>query len=243
MIYNYDGTFDGLMTVIFEKYQEIGKCEISKESEQVNFLQSELVETNLPEAQRVLMFIKDNIGDEFLSNVYKVFKSKDDTKEETIAITIKSCLVYGRIYLGSSKKAAVKFRQILRNFNHEVHTYKGLARFREIQENYLLAEIEPENDIIEHLTPHFLSRMPNEKFIIYDKNRNIASLCEKGSWEIVEILEMNGVDSKEEEIFKDAWQGFYKAIGIEERKNHKLMASNMQKKYWKYLAEKQGGIK
>lgn len=238
MIYNYDGTFDGLMTVIFEKYKDIGKCEISKESDQVNFLQSEFVETNLIEAQRVIRSIKDNIGDEFLTDAYKVFKSKDDTKEETIAITVKSCLIYGRIYLGSSKKAAIRFRQILKNFNHEVHTYKGLVRFREIQDNYLLGEIEPENDILEHLTPHFLKRMPNEKFIIYDKNRKVASLCEKGSWEIVEILEMNGVDSKEEEIFKDAWQGFYKAIGIEERKNHKLMASNMPKKYRKYLPEK-----
>lgn len=240
MIYNYDGTYDGLMTVIFEKYKAIGKCEITKESEQVNFLESEFVETNLLEAQRVITAIKDNIGDEFLADSYKVFKSKDETKEETIAITVKSCLVYGRIYLGSSKKAAVRFGQIIRNFNHEVHTYKGLARFREIQDNYLLAEIEPENDILEHLTPHFLKRMPNEKFIIYDKNRKIASLCEKGSLEIVEILEMIGVDSKEEEIFKDAWQGFYKAIGIEERKNQKLMISNMPKKYWKYLPEKQG---
>lgn len=239
MIYNYDGTYDGLMTVIFEKYKEIGKCEITKESEQVNFLESEFVETNLLEAQRVITAIKDNIGDEFLADSYKVFKSKDESKEETIAITVKSCLVYGRIYLGSSKKAAVKFRQIIRNFNHEVHTYKGLARFREIQDNYLLAEIEPKNDILEHLTPHFLKRMPNEKFIIYDKNRKIASLCQKGSWEIVEILKMNGVDSKEEEIFKEAWQGFYKAIGIEERKNQKLMISNMPKKYWKYLPEKQ----
>ena len=240
MIYNYDGTYDGLMTVIFEKYKEIGKCDIRKESEQVNFLESKFVKTNLLEAQRVITAIKDNIGDEFLADSYKVFKSKDESKEETIAITVKSCLVYGRIYLGSSKKAAVKFRQIIRNFNHEVHTYKGLARFREIQENYLLAEIEPKNDILEHLTPHFLKRMPNEKFIIYDKNRKKASLCEKGSWEIVEILEMIGVDSKEEEIFKDAWQGFYKAIGIEERKNQKLMISNMPKKYWKYLPEKQG---
>lgn len=213
MIYNYDGTYDGLMTVIFEKYKEIGKCEITKESEQVNFLESEFVETNLLEAQRVIKAIKDNIGDEFLADSYKVFKSKDESKEETIAITVKSCLVYGRIYLGSSKKAAVRFGQIIRNFNHEVHTYKGLARFREIQENYLLAEIEPENDILEHLTPHFLKRMPNEKFIIYDKNRKIASLCEKGSLDIVEILEMIGVDSKEEEIFKDAWKGFYKEIG------------------------------
>lgn len=238
MIYNYDGSFDGLMTVIFEKYQDIGKCEISKENDQVNFLESEFIKTNLVHAQRVITSIKDNIGDEFFADTYKVFKSENVKKEEVIAVTIKSCLIYGRVYLGSSKKAAVKFRQIVRSFDHELHAYKGLARFREIQDDYLLAEIEAENDLLEHLTPHFLARMPNEKFLIYDKNRNKASLCIKGKWEIVEILEMNGVDSKEEEVFKDAWRGFYNAIGIEERKNHKLMVSNMPKKYWKYLPEK-----
>lgn len=238
MIYNYDGTFDGLMTVIFEKYKDIGKCEISKENDQVNFLESEFVETNLVEAQRVITSIRDNIGDEFFSDTYKVFKSNNAKKEEVIAVTVKSSLIYGRIYLGSSKKAAVEFRKIVKNYNHELHAYMGLVRFREIQENYLLAELEPINDILEHLTPHFLSRMPNEKFIICDKNRKKASLCEKGSWEIVEILEMNGVDSRDEEIFKDAWVGFYNAIGINERKNHKLMVSNMPKKYWKYLPEK-----
>lgn len=39
-------------------------------------------------------------------------------------------------------------------------------------------------------------------------------------------------------IFKDAWRGFYDAIGIDERKNKKLMQANMPKKYWKYLPEK-----
>lgn len=238
MIYLYDGSFDGLATVIYDKYKEIGKCEISLEKNQMNFLETEPVKTDLEKSRRVIEGIKDNIGGEFLDNVYRVFKSNNQNKEEIIAIATKACILYGNGYLGSAKKAAIDFRSILRNFNHEVHTYKGLLRFREIQENYLLAEIEPDNDIIEHLTPHFLSRMPNEKFIIYDKNRKKASLCEKGTWEIVEILEMNGVDSKEEEIFKDAWQGFYEAIGIEERKNHKLMASNMPKKYWKYLPEK-----
>lgn len=243
MIYYYDGSFDGLMTVIFEKYNDIGKCEISKENDQANFLESEYLKTNLVQAQRVITTIKDNIGDEFFADAYKVFKSQDDKKEEVIAVTIKSCLIYGRLYLGCSKRAAIKFRQIVKSFNHELHAYKGLARFREIQDDYLLAEIQAENDILEHLTPHFLARMPNEKFLIYDKNRKKASLCINGKWEIVEILEMNGIDSKQEEIFKDAWRGFYDAIGIKERKNHKLMVSNMPKKYWKYLPEKNDSYK
>lgn len=49
---------------------------------------------------------------------------------------------------------------------------------------------------------------------------------------------MDAIETDEEKIFKEAWIGFYNAIGIDERKNYKLMVSNMPKKYWKYLPEK-----
>lgn len=238
MIYYYDGSFDGLFTVIFEKYQEIGKCEIKTKTDQVNFLESETIKTDLVKAERVITGIKENIGDEFFENAFKVFKSNHTKKEEVLAITIKSCLIYGNVYLSSPKKAAVAFRSLVKNFNHETHAYKGFTRFREIQDNYLLAEITPENDVLVYITQHFLKRMPAEKFIIYDKNRGKASLCEFGKYEEIEILEMDAVDSDKEEIFKDAWRGFYDAIGIDERKNEKLMKANMPKKYWKYLPEK-----
>ena len=243
MIYNYDKSFDGLLTIVFEKYKEIGVCEIAPKGDQINFLESEFVDTDLVKAERVISSIKANIGEEFFADVFKVFKSNYEKKEEVIAVTIKSCLIYGRSYLGSSKRAAVEFRSIVRNFNHEVHYYKGLARFREIQEEFLLAEIEPEHDSLMHITIHFLKRMPKEKFIIYDINRKKASLCIKGTYEEVEILEMDAVDSDDEKVFRNAWVGFYDAIGIDERKNHKLMVSNMPKKYWKYLPEKQLGDK
>lgn len=239
MIYNYDGSFDGLLTIVFEKYKEIGACEIEPKGDQINFLESEFVDTDLVKAERVIDSIKANIGEEFFADVFKVFKSNHKTKEEVIAVTIKSCLIYGRSYLGSSKRAAVEFRFIVKNFDHEVHYYKGLARFREIQEEFLLAEIEPYHDSLMHITTHFLRRMPREKFIIYDINRKKASLCIKGTYEEVEILEMEARETDEEKIFKEAWKGFYNAIGIDERKNHKLMISNMPKKYWKYLPEKQ----
>ena len=241
MIYIYDGSFDGLATVIFDKYQDIGKCEISVEKDQVNFLESEYVKTDLEKSRRVIEGIKDNIGDEFLDNAYRVFKSNKAHKEEIIAIAMKSCILYGNGYLGSAKKAAVGFRTIVRNFNHEVHAYKGLLRFREIQDNYLLGEIDPDHDVLEHITYHFLKRMPAEKFIIYDKKRKKASLCIYGDYEEVEILEMDAIDSADEKIFRDAWVGFYDAIGIKERKNHRLMISNMPKKYWKFLPERNRG--
>lgn len=238
MIYIYDGSFDGLLTVIFQKYKDIGRCEIRVDDGQVNFLDTEIIKTDLSKAQRVIDGIQNNIGDDFMGDIYKVFKSNHPRKEEIIAIATKSCMVYGNVYLGSSKMAAVEFRSILKNFGHEVHTYKGLLRFREIQDNYLLAEIEAENDVLEHVTYHFIKRMPAEKFIIYDKNRKKASLCIYGDYEEVEILGMDAIETEDENIFRDAWVGFYDAIGISERKNQKLMVSNMPKKYWKYLPER-----
>lgn len=243
MIYYYDGSFDGLMTVIFEKYKQIGSCKISLDDGQRSFLESEHIRTDLIKVERVVRSVRDNIGDDFLYDCLKVFRSKHASKEEIIAVSVKACLIYGRAYLGSSKKSAVAFRSIVHNFGHELHAYKGFTRFREIQDDYLLAEISPENDILLDLTRHFIKRMPAEKFIIYDTNRKKTSLCEYGNYEEVEILEMEAINSDKEDKFKDAWQGFYDAIGIKERKNERLMVSNMPKKYWKYLPEKQGNLK
>lgn len=66
MIYNYDGSFDGLLTIVFEKYKEIGACEIAPKADQINFLESEFLDTDLVKAERVVDSIKANIGEEFL---------------------------------------------------------------------------------------------------------------------------------------------------------------------------------
>lgn len=242
MICIYDGTFLGLLTVIYDYYKDLKNIEISADSNQISMFKKVYVDTNFVKAKRVEEVICEKFSQKTFKDLFKVYKSNHDKKEETVANIIKGLFKYGEDYVNSTEEYSILFREILKNFSSENHTYKGILRFREIQDDFLFAQMEPNNDILEYLTVHFIKRMPNEKFIIYDKNREKASINIYGETEIVKVVEMNPEDTDEEKIFKSAWRMFYDSIGIDERKNTKLMISNMPKKYWKYLPEKNKNI-
>lgn len=234
----YDGTFEGFLTVIFTQYKEIFKIKIEREKDQISFLDQKYIKTNFEKAKRVEDSIKKNISKEFYYDIKIAFKSDYKNKDTIIARLIKLSFLKGEKIIKSTNKYAIAFNKMVKNYSREAHAFKGLLRFKEIQEGFLFAKYESHNDILEDLSRHFLQRMPKEKFVIYDKNRNKAFVSIYGNFEVVEILNLDIKESKKEEFFQNLWIGFYDAIAIKERKNKKLMIENMPKKYWKYLPEK-----
>ena len=234
----YDGTFEGFLTVIFTQYKEIFKIKIESEKDQISFLDQKYIKTDFEKAKRVEDSIKKNISKEFYYDIKIAFKSDYKNKDTIIARLIKLSFLKGEKITKSTNKYAIAFNKMVKNYSREAHTFKGLLRFKEIQEGFLFAKYESHNDILEDLSRHFLQRMPKEKFVIYDKNRNKAFVSIYGNFEVVEILNLDIKESKKEEFFQNLWIGFYDAIAIKERKNKKLMIENMPKKYWKYLPEK-----
>lgn len=234
----YDGTFEGFLTVIFTQYKEIFKIKIEREKDQISFLDQKYIKTDFEKAKRVEDSIKKNISKDFFCDIKIAFKSDYKNKDTIIARLIKLAFIKGEKITKSTNKCAIAFNKMVKNYSREAHAFKGLLRFKEIQEGFLFAKYESHNDILEDLSRHFLQRMPKEKFVIYDKNRNKAFVSIYGNFEVVEILNLDIKESKKEEFFQNLWIGFYDAIAIKERKNKKLMIENMPKKYWKYLPEK-----
>lgn len=234
----YDGTFEGFLTVIFTQYKEIFKIKIESEKDQISFLDQKYIKTNFEKSKRVEDSIKKNISKEFYYDIKIAFKSDYKNKDTIIARLIKLAFIKGEKITKSTNKYAIAFNKMVKNYGREAHAFMGLLRFKEIQEGFLFGQYESHNDILEDLSRHFLQRMPKEKFVIYDKNRNKAFVSIYGNFEVVEILNLDIKESKKEEFFQNLWIGFYDAIAIKERKNKKLMIENMPKKYWKYLPEK-----
>lgn len=237
-IINYDGSLAGLFTAVFDFYGEIFDIKIEVENNQLDFLEKIFIKADENKARRVEKKLRENISEEFLRQILLNFKSKDTNKDDLIARVIKLSLYYGRDYITSSHKYAIRFRENCKNYGSELHTYKGLVRFRQIQEGFLFAEIKPENNILIDLSKHFIKRLPKEKFIIYDRTKKKALISIETNTEIVDIIDLNIEETEEEKFFQDLWVKFYDTISIKERANKKLMISNMPKKYWKYLPEK-----
>lgn len=234
----YDNSFAGYLTAIFISYRDIFKIKIEGEKDQISFIEKKYVKTDFKKAKRVEDSIKKNISEEFFCYVKIAFRSDYKNKDTIIARLIKFAFIKGEKITKSTNKYAIAFNKIVKNYGREAHAFMGLLRFKEIQEGFLFAQYESHNDILKDLSRHFLQRMPKEKFVIYDKNRNKAFVSIYGNFEVVEILNLNIKESKKEEFFQNLWIGFYDAIAIKERKNKKLMIENMPKKYWKYLPEK-----
>lgn len=236
MIYVYDGSIEGLFTVIFNAYKVLEEVDtITKRSQQMDFIKDRIkCTTELDKARRVKNSIIKNFSYSFYDNIVKVFASSSDKKEIAIAKTLKKLYVNGFYYLESADEDVIQFRDLLKRVTGEIHSFKGLLRFDE-KEGILFAKFEPQNDILFFIYRHFKSRLVNEKFVIADLRRDKAVIYngERGEFFKFEMDE----NLKSEDAYVDLWLSFYDAVAIDERKNEKLRMQNMPKKYWKNLPE------
>jgi probable DNA metabolism protein len=239
MKYLYDGSYEGFLTVVFDAYKVIEDIEIVKKTDQLNFFEDCITtRTNLEKAERVEKALVNKISKTFSENVYLCFNSKFENKETTVARVTKLVFKKGLQVLNSADEDCRRFISMIKNIRSENHKYKGLLRFKKLENQILFATIEPENDILEILLDHFMKRLKNEKFIIYDKIRNKAVFYANNEYRLYKVENPDLIYADDEDFFERAWINFYNYIKIDSRENKKLMASNMPKKYWQYLPER-----
>lgn len=240
--YLYDGTFDGLLTIVFECYlSKTLPQKIFPENEYVpNFLDSTLlIQTNYEKSQRIFNGIEKNICFEALYNSYNAFLSNEKNKE----IYILKYLCEG-FSLGPKINNMLTLSEVSKVINmrkrslFECHKLKGLLRFQEVGENIYYSSIHPDNNIIEPLGHHFIRRLPKQNFIIHDKNRDICFIYNCNEYKIIDSKNIKIPEiSEEEKIYQELWKMFFKTISIKERKNSRCQMQYMPKKYWKDLIE------
>ena len=236
--FDYDRSFEGLMTVIFELYEDIERAKFMPDDQGSLFDTKVFIATDMAGATRVLKGLEDKFPKLFMREIVAVFLSCDNNKEDILIRAIKGVFQHGYGYIFSSEVAASEFRRICRNVLSENHSYKGLLRFKEVEGGVMLAEFEPKNDILTLIVPHFVKRLPTINFVIADVKRGTAAMHMKGKVKFLELKSLDYTISEKEKFFEEAWKDFYKAIAIDERKSEKLMISNMPKRYWRYLIEK-----
>jgi probable DNA metabolism protein len=243
IIYVYDGTFEGLLTSIYNAFYENRKPYKIIEDRNIQLeLNSDYIyyETDYFKAERVMKGIIENIS---LGNFKKIFYTfLSDNQDKGIHI-------YNYLKLGFIKGSDIdgfyqddRIRPVIetsRRVSFEGHRFMGLLRFQEIDEKTLYAGYMPDNNITVLLMPHFSKRLSGFNLIIHDKGRKIAGFYSKNEWFIRDFdLEIE-IDSEKESTYKELWRAYYETIGIKERKNHKLRQQFMPKKYWDYLCELQ----
>jgi probable DNA metabolism protein len=138
--------------------------------------------------------------------------------------------------------AVINLFNLSRNVGYEAHHFLGFIRFTETKNNILLTKINPKNDILRIIAPHFSDRLQGENFVIYDEKRKtaIVHLSHK-QWFFTNAEDFN-IDklmeySDQESDFRQLWQIFFDTIAIKERENYKLQRNNLPIRFRSNITE------
>lgn len=240
--YLYDGTFDGLLSMVFDCYiVKSIPCKIVDKNIYVPNLLDDilLIETDCNKSKRIYNGIVKNISYDALYNSYYAFLSSYTNKELYILKYFLDGFVIGpKINTMLHLEHVFKIHSFRKNVLGECHRLKGLVRFIEIEDNLFYSSIHPDHNVIENLGQHFTRRLCSQNFILHDKNRNIAFVYNQKEYIITEV---NGFTlpslSEKEKLFQNLWKTFFYTISIKERTNPRLQANYMPKRYWKDLIE------
>jgi probable DNA metabolism protein len=241
--YIYDGSFDGLLTCIYEAYyrKEIPEKILFQEDDQENLLVQKIyIEQDKGKAEKVYRAIGNKISQNALKNVFYTFLSEQEDA---------GALIYGYIQLGFKMGKAIDqhlsndrvldVHKAVQKVTKEKHLMLGLVRFRKLGDNLYYAPITPDYQILGLLAPHFAKRMADQNWIIHDTGRNMAAVYNQKEWMLTEMMLEKSVDIIEEERFyQQLWQQYFKSIAIKNRINPKLQKRYMPRRYWQNLVEK-----
>ena len=240
--YIYDGTFDGLLTIVFNCYiaKTLPQKIVNSNNYVENFLDNTvLIQTDYEKSKRIFDGIVNNICKEALYNSYYAFLSNDKEKEINILKYILNGFDIGpEINNKITISYVFKVMNLRKKALAECHKLKGLLRFREVSDNLCYASIHPDNNILEPLGKHFISRLPSMQFIIHDKNRDLCFVYNSKEYRIINSKDITIPSFSEDEIkYQELWKLFFNTIAIRERSNPRCQMQFMPKKYWKDLIE------
>lgn len=248
----YDGTFEGLLTCIFEGYNHRRfPDDILSKWKQPRDLFAETVDVaaDSVKARRVWKGIQQKLTAKNKQLIYYAFLS------ETNSIEIKIMRFVMRLF-DENKLIETDFGDIdvleivqnARKVKKEAMRVMQFVRFQQTKEGMYFCGIEPMFDVLPLVLGHFRNRFADQKWLLYDLKRNYGAYYDKKTVEEVELTssEINwqtgqisaNVLSERDAFYQTLWKSFFEHINIEERKNLRLQRQHMPRRFWKYLTEK-----
>ena len=242
-VYTYDGSFDGLLTCVYQYYYSTKKAETI--TYKYNYLpdlihEEVYIETDEEKSTKVITAIESKIGSAALKNIFTLFLSEEKGIEMLILNYIKLGFKIGpEIHNHLHNPIVAETAKCCRRVNYEAHRMCGFVRFKCISEEIYYSSIEPDHNILTIIAPHFSERFSNQKWLIHDIKRDLAIIYDTNQWV---LSPFNKSDAKillstAEGIYEELWKTYYKTVAIKERENPRLRRQMMPQRYWKHMLE------
>jgi len=246
----YDGTFEGLLTAIFEIYErKLTHVKMEKGEYFASALFENLIQviTNEIRAGRVLNGLQQKVSTNGIQRLYIAHLAEIENDDDTIIGFIRYAFDSSQnIEEDYGNKYVLRISEVVGMMRREKHRMEAFVRFQKLKDETFYAAIKPDFNVLPLLIKHFKSRYADQKWIIYDIKRNYGLYYNLHDTEFIS-LEFSSVKnpgnvvtafSEEEEIYQHLWKNYFTSVNIPARKNTKLHLKHIPKRYWKYLIEK-----
>lgn len=244
IIFLYDGTFEGLLTAIYEGYYsplKPDRIEVPDHRQEALLDQITWIETDPIKSAKVSEAIVKKLSKEVFEHLLYAWMTEDPDAGTVVYRFTRHAFKAGPACIGHESHPLVNpLLKLSRAATRESHRLLGLIRFMALENGIYYSRFEPTANILMILASHFASRLGDQVWVLHDAKRGLAAFYNLETWHIAAVpmpgdLVLHG-DEKQMQAY---WQEYFRRIAIQERINPNLQRQMMPKKYWKYLTEKQ----
>ena len=239
MVYTFDGTKYGFLTVLLFAFHDTGAIVTSGQTQIPLGMATIDVPTDFARAkkaeERLLSFDSDCAFD-----LDRLLRCGMDDKEQV-------AFRYFRLLAQEKRPVSKRLAnpdvftavEYIKKVSHEIHKLHGFIRFMETQSGALYAPFSPDNDICDLLLPHFRARLPQFPFVLHDVKRQKAAVYDGKNSFVAPLAQADILLSADENGWQSLWKKYYGAVNIPCRERLKQMRGYMPARYWKFLPERQ----
>ena len=259
-IYVFDNTLDGLLTAVFDSFFLHQQPDfLLAEGEQLPLFADtpHMVVTDNEKAERVWKGLEKHLSKDGLHMITISWLSEERTLNQPLFNFI--CKVFRQptcsgIERNASDPDVLEVRNTCRRVLHEQLRMKQFIRFQKAKDGTYLAVVSPDHNVLPLIIDHFRDRFNDQPWLIYDAHRHYGYYYDgkvapiRITFENEDSVPFNlangkmdaDVLSNDDALFQQLWRTYFKAICIKERMNPKKQLSDMPRRYWKYMTEKNG---
>lgn len=251
----YDGTFEGLFTAVFEIYEyRIEHPHIVKDEASAGSLfgVAHRVATDRVKSSRILNRVTTLVCSKTVRQLYHAWLSSikgiDDALFRYVQYALSSNFVIENNYADPS---VLLIQQTSKKVQREKHRMEAFVRFQLTKDELYYSVVQPDYNVLPLIAAHFKARFADQRWLIYDALRKYGLYYNKETVEEVELSFntptsnadfLEAINDENEALYQQLWKQYFGAVNIAARKNMKLHIQHMPRRYWRYLVEKRPGV-
>lgn len=249
----YDGSFDGLLTAVFERYSRRINADgvLSDKADVPMFLGDVIdIDTDEAKARRVWLGIKrlmTTTGQKLLTQSY--LSAEDGIDSSVFRIILRSIDAGRTVENDFADSDVMAAWHAARRVGQERHRMLQFLRFQKAADGSYFAPVEPRYDVLPMAVEHFADRFADQRFLIYDIGRKYGFYYNgEEALKVTVEGDMPHLRSgrltpelmdDQERLFQELWRTYFHAIAIAERANPRKQRQDMPARYWHLLTEMQ----